>query len=574
MSMNQPDDTTDDGLTGAEQAAAQQAAAEQAAAEQTTADQPSAETTVDQPTAEQNQAEQLAAEQNQAEQPTAEQHLDEARQPTPTTDGAAPADTNDTRGQGDPGRQQAVPGASLPAPPGPRPTPRPPRPVPRPTPRPPRAAPAAPVAVPEPQGPPASDPTPWGRVADDGVVYVLDATHEGGERAVGSYPDATAAEALAYFGRKYDELVALVDLAEQRLTSPSAPVKEVTKALAAVRDQLPTAAVVGDLAGLRARLDALDELLVQLRAQAEAARAAAKAEARTARLAIVEEAEQIAGTDPQRMQWRAATERMTVLFDSWKQAQRTGTRLDKPVEEELWHRFSHARTTFDRGRRHHFSQLHHEHSEAKAAKEALIGEAEALSSSTDWGATAAAYRDLMERWKRAGRAGRKDDDALWSRFRAAQDVFFAARSADQAKFDSELGANLEVKEKLLVEAEALLPVTDLAAAKASLRSIQDRWEAAGKVPRADLGRIERRLKAVEQAIRERQDESWRRSNPEAKARAEGALGQLENSIAALERDLAKAEASGNTKAVADAQAALATRRAWLEQVRRTASEFR
>jgi hypothetical protein len=244
------------------------------------------------------------------------------------------------------------------------------------------------------------------------------------------------------------------------------------------------------------------------------------------------------------------------------------------VEEELWHRFSHARTTFDRGRRHHFSQLHHEHSEAKAAKEALIGEAEALSSSTDWGATAAAYRDLMERWKRAGRAGRKDDDALWSRFRAAQDVFFAARSADQAKFDSELGANLEVKEKLLVEAEALLPVTDLAAAKASLRSIQDRWEAAGKVPRADLGRIERRLKAVEQAIRERQDESWRRSNPEAKARAEGALGQLENSIAALERDLAKAEASGNTKAVADAQAALATRRAWLEQVRRTASEFR
>jgi hypothetical protein len=430
------------------------------------------------------------------------------------------------------------------------------------------------VAVPEPQGPPASDPTPWGRVADDGVVYVLDATHEGGERAVGSYPDATAAEALAYFGRKYDELVALVDLAEQRLTSPSAPVKEVTKALAAVRDQLPTAAVVGDLAGLRARLDALDELLVQLRAQAEAARAAAKAEARTARLAIVEEAEQIAGTDPQRMQWRAATERMTVLFDSWKQAQRTGTRLDKPVEEELWHRFSHARTTFDRGRRHHFSQLHHEHSEAKAAKEALIGEAEALSSSTDWGATAAAYRDLMERWKRAGRAGRKDDDALWSRFRAAQDVFFAARSADQAKFDSELGANLEVKEKLLVEAEALLPVTDLAAAKASLRSIQDRWEAAGKVPRADLGRIERRLKAVEQAIRERQDESWRRSNPEAKARAEGALGQLENSIAALERDLAKAEASGNTKAVADAQAALATRRAWLEQVRRTASEFR
>ncbi len=548
MSMNHPDDTTDE-QAPAEPDTAQADAAQADAAQADAAQQDAAQ-------ADAAHSEPTHSEPTLLEPAQSAAEAEAGRDETPA--GSDPAST-----------------ASVPVPPPPRPTPRPPRPIPRPTPRPPRVdAPTPPVVVAEPQGPPASDPTPWGRVADDGVVFVLDATHEGGERAVGSFPDATPGEALAYYGRKYDELVALVDLAEQRLTSPSAPVKEVTKALAAVRDQLPTAAVVGDLAGLRARLDGLEEVLAQLRAQAEAARAAAKAEARAARLAIVEEAEQIAATDPQRMQWRSATERMTVLFDSWKQAQRTGTRLDKPVEEELWHRFSHARTAFDRGRRHHFSQLHHEHSEAKAAKEALIGEAEALSSSTDWGATSAAYRDLMERWKKAGRAGRKDDDALWTRFRAAQDVFFAARSADQVKFDSELGANLEVKEKLLVEAEALLPVKDLAAAKSALRSIQDRWEAAGKVPRADLGRIERRLKAVEQAIRDREDESWRRSNPEAKARAEGAVGQLENSIAALERDLAAAEARGNTKAVAEAQAALATRRAWLEQVRRTASEFR
>ena len=61
----------------------------------------------------------------------------------------------------------------------------------------------------------------------------------------------------------------------------------------------------------------------------------------------------------------------------------------------------------------------------------------------------------MARWKAAGRANRKDDDALWARFRGAQDRFFAARDADNAAIDAEYGANLEVKEALLAEAEAL-----------------------------------------------------------------------------------------------------------------------
>jgi DNA repair exonuclease SbcCD ATPase subunit len=180
-----------------------------------------------------------------------------------------------------------------------------------------------------------------------------------------------------------------------------------------------------------------------------------------------------------------------------------------------------------------------------------VREAESLATSTDWGATAGVYRDLMARWKASGRASRSDDDALWARFRAAQDAFFAARDASAASTDDEFRANLQLKEALLTEAERLVPVTDVAAAKAALRTLQDRWESAGKVPRADVQRIEARLRAVETAVRDADQAVWRRSNPETRARAEGAAAQLENAIAALD-----------------------ARRAWLEQVQRAAQDAR
>jgi hypothetical protein len=287
----------------------------------------------------------------------------------------------------------------------------------------------------------------------------------------------------------------------------------------------------------------------------------------------VEEAESLATVPAERTQWRADGQRMKDLFEQWRAEQRGPTRLDRRSEDELWKRFSHARTAFDRKRRQHFAHLDQQQEEAKAAKTALVTQAEALQSSNDWGATAATYKRLMDQWRAAGRASRKDDDELWSRFRAAQDAFFAARHAVQAEQDAEFAANLTVKEGLLAEAEALLPVTDLAAAKAALRSIQDRWEAAGKVPRADIDRVERRMRAVEQAVRDREDERWQRTNPEARARAQSAVDQLQAGIADLSADIERARARGDERRLRDLETALAARREWLEQAQRALSDF-
>ena len=429
----------------------------------------------------------------------------------------------------------------------------------------------APAAAPTVPAEPAVDPqeamdaAKWGRVDGEGRVYVQDG---GAEREVGQFPDAPIAEAMAFYVRRYLDLKATIDLFATRL--PQLSVREIDSTLSSIAESLTEPAAVGDLEGLRARFAALKTVAAERREAVSAERAAAKEQALKERTAIVERAEAIAEQDPARTQWKNSGAELRELLESWKAAQRRGPRLDRPTEDGLWKRFSHARTTFDRHRRQFFSELDAKQAQVRAAKEALIKRAEEMQTSTDWAGTSAKYRDLLAEWKKAGRASRKEDDALWARFRAAQQVFYDARRAKDEAVDAEFAENLKVKEALLAKAEALLPVKNVKAAKRALRPIQDAWEEAGRVPRNAVRRLEGRMRAIEDAIREAENAEWRRTDPETKARAEGLAGQLEDSIAELESDLAAARAAGDAKKIAEAEAALTARRAWLEQVRRSA----
>jgi capsule polysaccharide export protein KpsE/RkpR len=179
----------------------------------------------------------------------------------------------------------------------------------------------------------------------------------------------------------------------------------------------------------------------------------------------------------------------------------------------------------------------------------------------------------MRRWKAAGPAPRDVDEELWKRFRAAQDAFFAARDAANAAQDAEFAANAEVKEGLLVQAEALVPVTDLEAAKNAFRDISEKWDAAGKVPRERMRDLEGRIRKVEQAIRSVEDEQWRRTDPEKSARADDMVSKLEDAIAKIEADLAAAQSSGNEKKAQELAENLESRQAFLEMAKRAASDY-
>ncbi|WDF34689.1 DUF349 domain-containing protein [Arthrobacter agilis] len=409
----------------------------------------------------------------------------------------------------------------------------------------------------------------FARVEEDGHVFLI---VDGTEHPVGQYPDATLDEALAYFVRKYDDVASQVALLEQRVQA-KAPASDMTKTARHLRTQVGERKMVGDVVALEARIDALLEAISDLEKAERAVHDELKAKELAAREAIVAEAEELAGRDPSTVQWKASSTRMNELFELWKAAQKNGPRLGRGTEDALWKRFRSARTVFDRHRRAYFSQLDSDNAEAKQAKEALIKRAEQLSGSTDWGQTAAEYRRLMDEWKASKRASRKDDDALWARFRAAQDRFFEARKAANEAVDEEYAGNLVAKEALLKEAQQILPIRDLGAAKKALQSVRDRWDEAGKVPRGDMGRIDAGLRQVEDAVKAADDEHWTKTNPETKARTNSALSQLEATIAQLKEDLADAERAGNAKKIATAREALAAREQWLEMLQRSAQDF-
>jgi hypothetical protein len=388
---------------------------------------------------------------------------------------------------------------------------------------------------------PASDPHRFGRVDPDGTVWLISGS---GERVIGSWQAGDNESAFAHFGRRFDDLHTEVALLEHRLSSGTGDARKIKSAAAALAETLPTAAVLGDVDALSSRLSAIldqaDSAAATERAQRDEHRAA-----QTARKeALAAEAEDLAANATQ---WKAAGDRLREILDEW----RSITGLDRKVDDALWKRYSAARETFNRRRGSHFAELDRGRAGARQAKEELCEKAEQLADSTDWGATGAAFRDLLNQWKAVGRAAKDVDDALWQRFKAAQDQFFSARNAAHAERDAEFEANAAAKEALLAEAEKL-DTTDLDAARAALRTIGDKWDAIGKVPRERSAELERRLRVIEKKIR---DAPTGGVDPEAKARAD----QFRSRVEQFEKQAQKAEAAGRAK---EAEAARASAEQW------------
>ena len=402
------------------------------------------------------------------------------------------------------------------------------------------------------------DQTPWGRVDDDGTVYVREGD---GERAVGQYPDATAAEAIAYFERKYVELAGQVGLLEQRVRG-GAPARDVAKAIANLKTAVVGANAVGDLASLTERLEKLGGSVGELTEKQTAEAKAAVADAIAEREKLVAEVEALAAQDPAKAQWKQVTSQLDQLFARWQTHQQDGPRLPKSEGDELWRRFRAARTTIEGHRKAFFAELDGTHREARTRKQELAEKAEALASKGTAGIPD--YRKLLDDWKAAGRAGKKVDDALWARFKAAGDVLYAAKAEIDAQESAEFSGNLEQKLELLTEAEKLLTETDRTVAKDKLLTIQRKWDAIGKVPRESLKSVEDRLRKVEAAVRKLDEEHWNRSNPEKQARSDGLASQLTAAIDKLEKELAAAKSAGDARKIKDAEEALAARKIWLD----------
>lgn len=400
----------------------------------------------------------------------------------------------------------------------------------------------------------------FGRVDSENNVYVTDA---GVERRVGQYPNVSAEDALAYFVRKFDDLEFQVRNLEQRVKN-KVDSQSLKPAISKLTKELESPNAVGDLASLRARIqDLLPQIEVLDQSRQEATKES-QAQALSAREAIAVEAERIANQDASKINWKASSAEFAKLFEQWQELQKNGVKVNRGESDVIWKRFSSARTRFEAGKRAYFATLDASNKQARARKNAIVEEAEKL---VEKGAAAVVeYRKLIDEWKAAGRTPGKSDDALWLRLKAAGDAIYAAKSEQMAVENVEFEANLKTKLALLDEAKAIDPEKDLAKAKELLRDISARWEKAGKVPRDKVREIEDKLRAVENRVKAVEAEQWRKSDPAVIARNESVATQIKDSIAKLEAELEAAKTSKDAKKIADAQAALEARKAWLAVV--------
>ena len=413
------------------------------------------------------------------------------------------------------------------------------------------------------------DPSAFGRVGEDGTVYVRTSS---GEKAVGSYPGKTPDEALNYFVRKFEHLASEVALLAARIKSGAMVPSDAYAAVKKLREQVKELNGVGDLDSLAASVEQIEPLIEGHREAYEAKKAAETAakEARRAQIIvekekIVTEAESLALSES----WKTTGDRLKVLMDEWKAA----PRLDKDTDTALWKRFSSSRNKFDKRRRTHFAALEATQSVVADAKKTIVAQAEQLSTSTEWVPTAKKFKSLMDQWKAAGRGKPNDDAKLWARFKAAQDQFFTAKNADLEKRDTTMAANLIKREELIILIEALLPITDVKAARKAFSEHARAWEKIGMTHRDKRSALDARVSVVEKTIKEAEADIWRKSDPAAKKRAEEVVAQLTASITSYEKIAEKSAAAGNTKKANEANESAQARKVWLAEAQKSLDEF-
>jgi hypothetical protein len=402
-----------------------------------------------------------------------------------------------------------------------------------------------------------SDWTSYGRIDVDGTVYVKTAD---GEREVGSWQAGTPEEGLAHFARRFADLVTEVDLVETRLATGAADPPQAVSTIRRLRASLAEAHAIGDFDGLVARLDKLSSLADEMAASAKAAREANRAAAIARKTALVEEAEQIAAESTG---WKISGDRLREILDEW----RTIRGIDKKTDGELWKRYAAARDAFARRRGSHFASLDASRKEAQSTKEELIAQAEALADSTDWTETANQLKELMAQWKAAPRASKDAEQRLWARFRAAQDGYFTRRSEFYSARDVEQKEQLQRRQELVTAAEALDVEADPRAAQAALREIQSKWNQGGRGGgrRDASGALERRLRAVEDKVRQGMETGWRRTEPSANP----LLAQMREQVAEAEERLERARTAGDQRRISEAEEALASKRQFLNLAERS-----
>ena len=176
-------------------------------------------------------------------------------------------------------------------------------------------------------------------------------------------------------------------------------------------------------------------------------------------------------------EWNAASKEIEEIQAAWR---RIGYATKKD-NQKLYDRFRAACDAFYTRKREFYSGIKDSMNDNLEKKLALIEQAEALKTSTEWKKATDQFIALQKQWKEIGAVPRKKSEALWKRFRAACDEFFTARDAN-AGGENDYYGNLRAKRKVVEDIQAYASAGDAAADETAMREFADRWAAIGHVP--------------------------------------------------------------------------------------------
>lgn len=394
----------------------------------------------------------------------------------------------------------------------------------------------------------------FGRVDTELNVYLIDG---GVERKVGQYLLGGPEEALAFYEAKFSEFLSKVVLLEQRASSGKANARALVRSLEGLVKELDSLNAIGDFSAARSRLAAMSAGLAEKATVEAAAQTEERAQLLAKKEALATQAEAIASR--KNPNWKQSSQEMDTLFASWQELQKSAVRVPKAETDPIWKRFSAARKAFEAGKRAYFAELDQRQKRSRSARQTLIESAEAIDHESS--NALANYRALIDQWKALGKSS-KQDEALWLRMKAAGDRIYAVKKQKDAEEDELFKSNLVLKEQLLAEAEKI-DFSNLVQARDQFRTLQTKWNAAGKVPRNQLAKISERWEKIKKRLAEAEASNWKRTDTATIDRSSALTSQLEAAIADLEERLKQASAKDRS----EIESQLEVRKGWLAAAR-------
>ena len=185
------------------------------------------------------------------------------------------------------------------------------------------------------------------------------------------------------------------------------------------------------------------------------------------------------------------------LHEQWKEF----GPVAKEKREDIWNRFKAATSVINKKYQAHFEGLKEQQEENLAKKKVLCEKLEEIAdreivNSADWNTLSKEIEALQAEWRTIGFATKKENQKIYDRFRAACDKFFARKREYYTSIKDNMNENLEKKQLIIEQAEALKNSTEWKKATDQFISLQKQWKEIGAVPRKKSEQLWKRFRSA------------------------------------------------------------------------------